>query len=431
MSSIIESVVTQHAEEAAFLWLLREGAIRAPHYTLKDLVEYDDRVEAHLDGLRIAGEPGWEICKEALGQEEAGEVFAASVLAFESGNQEWINAAIEVSSGSYELSRGVVSALGWLPFERGSEHIQNLLSSESPILQRIGIAACSIHRQDPGQPLTVALVHEDMALRTRALKAVGELGRMDLRNAVTANLSSEDVPCRFAAAWSAAILGEQSSSSVLRDLGVSHGPLAERSNTLALRRMALDEAHAWQRELASRPEFQRLAVQAVGVIGDPVSIPWLIEQIAVPDVARVAGESFSMITGIDLAYDDLDGEWPEGFEAGPTENPEDENVEMDADEDLPWPNQELIHKWWTTNKLQYSNGTRYLCGQPITIESLNQVLRTGYQRQRIAAAIELAMRQPGQPLFETRAPGFRQRDMLGYSCMNTALNGQIGSRISE
>lgn len=37
------------------------------------------------------------------------------------------------------------------------------------------------------------------------------------------------------------------------------------------------------------------------------------------------------------------------------------------------------------------------------------VLRHGYQRQRAAAAIELAMMKPGQPLFEVRAPGFCQQ----------------------
>ena len=53
-------------------------------------------------------------------------------------------------------------------------------------------------------------------------------------------------------------------------------------------------------------------------------IPCVIEFMSSPEMARIAGESFSMITGLDLAYEDLEGEWPEGFEAGPTENPEDE-----------------------------------------------------------------------------------------------------------
>jgi hypothetical protein len=50
---------------------------------VKDLAKLDDRVEAHIDGLRVAGEPGWELSKSQLG--EARELFAAAVLAFESG----------------------------------------------------------------------------------------------------------------------------------------------------------------------------------------------------------------------------------------------------------------------------------------------------------------------------------------------------------
>jgi hypothetical protein len=37
---------------------------------------------------------------------------------------------------------------------------------------------------------------------------------------------------------------------------------------------------------------------------------------------------------------------------------------------------------------------------------------SNFQRQRAAAALELAILQPGQPLFEVRAPGFRQQQIL-------------------
>ncbi len=81
--TIISAIVSQHAEEAAFLWLLRNKAVDAPHYHLADVAKLDNRIEAHIDGLRIAGEPGWELCREALSRPDLGAVFAASVLAFE------------------------------------------------------------------------------------------------------------------------------------------------------------------------------------------------------------------------------------------------------------------------------------------------------------------------------------------------------------
>lgn len=58
--SIIQKIIDIHAEEAAFLWLLRRGAVHAPHYDLEDLAKLDARVEAHIHGLRTAGEIGWQ-----------------------------------------------------------------------------------------------------------------------------------------------------------------------------------------------------------------------------------------------------------------------------------------------------------------------------------------------------------------------------------
>ena len=79
------------------------------------MAHLNDRIEAHIDGLRIAGDDGWELLKETLGWEEAGEVFVGAVLAFETGVEERIQAVLEAGSDDYELSRSLVSALGWLP----------------------------------------------------------------------------------------------------------------------------------------------------------------------------------------------------------------------------------------------------------------------------------------------------------------------------
>src|SRR2546426_1396977 len=110
-------VLSQHAEGASFLWILRNGAVVAPHYGLADLAKLDQRVQANLEGLRIAGEGGWEICKEALSAKGPGEVFAAAVLAFESGDNDRLETVFEVGAAPQECSRGLASALGWLTFQ--------------------------------------------------------------------------------------------------------------------------------------------------------------------------------------------------------------------------------------------------------------------------------------------------------------------------
>jgi uncharacterized protein (TIGR02270 family) len=412
-SAVIPAAIEQHAEEAAFLWSLRDTAALAPHYSLSELSHLDDRVDAHIDGLRIAGEAGGEICKEALSEDDTGAIFAAALLSFESCDENRIQTVIDAASVSVELSRGLISALGWLPYTEAERHIVRLLNSSSSALRRITIAASAIHRQDPGQALGDALDDQDVLLRARTLRVVGELGRTDLLSAVQNDLTSQDHKCRFSAAWSAALLGDQKSVSVLKAIAGLDVPVREEATTLVLRRMDLFSASKWQKELDEKAELVRLAVIGAGALGSPTTIPWLIEKMRVPELARVAGESLTMMTGVDITYEDLEGDRPEGFESGPTEDPEDENIEMDPDENLPWPNPELIQKWWNNHRSNFQSGTRYLIGKPITEEWLQQVLRIGRQRQRAAAALELVLKRPGQPLFEVRAPGFRQQQMLG------------------
>src|SRR5437016_12004830 len=118
MPEIIPEIVQQHAEEAAFLWLLRDAAVSAPHYLLADLVRLEDRVEAHIDGLRVAGEPGWEIAKGQLVEiGEPGEVFAAALLAFESGDAARVQDVLAAGIAKPEAVRAMISALGWLTYE--------------------------------------------------------------------------------------------------------------------------------------------------------------------------------------------------------------------------------------------------------------------------------------------------------------------------
>lgn len=414
----VPQILCQHAEEAALKWLRRDRAVAEPHYNLKDLAKLDGQLEANLDGLRIAeagaANAGWEMCDHELRWEEPGEVFPAAVLALESSRAEPIERVVAVARASYELFRPLVSALGWLRYEQVRDVICGFIVDEDAVLRRIGVAAGSVHRQDPGEALIEAIEHPDSLLQARAVRAAGELGRIDLLRVLRARIASPDRSCGFWAAWSVGLLvGDGEAVELLRDAVETNGERSEHALQMALRRMEVAQAKDWIRRLAGSSTLLRSAVIGAGVVGVADLVPWLIENMHTPALARVAGEAVAMITGVDIAYQDLDGKWPEGFSAGPTEDPEDENVAMDPDENLPWPDAEKIAAWWAVHRDRFEPGTRYLVGKPMTVEWLNEVLRNGYQRQRAAAALELAIRQPGWPLFEVRAPGFRQQEWLG------------------
>jgi uncharacterized protein (TIGR02270 family) len=409
--TVVPQVIAAHAEDTAFLWLTRDNAVRAPHYLLKDLAKLDDRVEAHIDGLRLAGDDGWELALTELKQPEPGEYFAAMVLALESGRKERIATVVERASDDGPL-RGVVSALGWVDWEIAKPTVGGLIAAEDPRGRRIAIAACAVTRTDPGLHLGAALAHADAGLRARACRAVGEFGRRDLLGEMAPLLAAEDDNLRFRAAWSASLLGDPRGFGPLwKFIGSSGWHRTASALAVLLRALPPAQAQDWLRTLGRDPAQRRAAIAGIGIYGDPTYVPWLIQQMADLKLTRIAGEAFSMITGADLAYIDLDRRPPEGAETGPNDDPADPDVGMDPDNWLPWPDPERVAKWWAAQKGGYTPGTRYLLGKPITAEWLADVLRNGRQRQRAAAALELAIRGGGM-LFETRARGDKQQRLL-------------------
>ena len=93
-SAIIEEIVEQHFEEASFLWSQRDVAVTATNYVLSDLAFLDERIEAHVDGLRVAGDYGWALCEAGLDPQDPGTVFTSSILAFESADKEVMSICI-------------------------------------------------------------------------------------------------------------------------------------------------------------------------------------------------------------------------------------------------------------------------------------------------------------------------------------------------
>lgn len=407
------TILSQHAEEASFLWLLRDRAVCAPHFSLRTLGILESRLEGHLDGLRVAGDAGFALCRDELGWKEPGEVFAAAVLAFESGDAARIGAVVPVATGAPELARALASALGWLPWEMARPHAEVLLAHPDALGRRAAVAAFAIQREDPKAHLERLLEDEAAPVRARALRAVGELARRDLQLASKYGLVDDDPDCRFWGAFTVTLLGDGIALDELRGAAAAGGPHAARAARLAARAMPLRESIPWQRALAADPEQARLACQVAGAIGAPALVPWLLEQMPNAELARVAGEAFTTITGIDLAYQDLEMDAPAGFEHGPSDDPDDEDVALDPDEDLPFPDPARVAGWWARSGRAFRSGERYLAGKPIASAALEEVLRGGRQRLRAAAALELALRAPGRPLFEVRARAARQRVLLG------------------
>ena len=407
---MITDVVSQYAEEAAFLWTTRDRAVTAPHYSLKSLTTLDGRIEAHLDGLRIAGDAGWMLCRANLENAGPGEIFSLAVLAFGAGDRQRMLDVLTAGAVSLETQRGVVSALGWLEYQTVARWLGRLLGAQSSLHRAIGVAACAVRRDDPAAALTAAISDPDPVLRSRALRAVGEIKRRDLLDAVRDHLSDDDESCRFWAAWTLTLCRDRAGLPSLTQWLGQENRFGRSALQVSIRAMKLEEGRHWVRTMAKDPKLRRTAVVAAGALGDPAVVPWLIGLMESPELSRLAGEAFSMLTGVDLADRNLDQEGPAENEES---NDESEIVsDPDKNDQLPWPRAELIDEWWKTHKGDFQHAPRYLIGQPLNARSARLVLEGGNQRQRAAAAIELALSAPEEVLFEVRARGADQRALL-------------------
>ena len=114
MPSPFINIIEQHAEEVAFLWLLYSQELEAPNPNPDHLAQLKKRINAHVKGLILAGDDGWNCCAKALeAHPESGEVFAASMLALNSFNKGRLEIVQQTIKAAPETANGMVAAKGW------------------------------------------------------------------------------------------------------------------------------------------------------------------------------------------------------------------------------------------------------------------------------------------------------------------------------
>ena len=407
-----DEVVMQHRDECSTVCLARQVAVGAPNYSPTQFADLDERLEAHLDGLRVAGVDGWVVADAALVNESPEDFFPATVLAIESDDDR-LDGVLNRARELPPVVPGIISAFGWVDPKQLAGRVKALLDSREPFRQMLGIAACAVHRRDPGLALTRAVESPSPGVRARALRTAGELGRVDLLPAVLAALADGKKEARYFAVRSGLLLGDRAATlDAMLAEAMKPGPRQLDALALSLRAMEPERAHEWLQQLPSSPDATRLRIIGAGIAGLVRDVPWLIDQMKTPLYARVAGEAFVFITGADVNLDQLEAMPPDGFEDGPTDDPADENVEVPEDIALPWLDVARVTGWWDKHRNQFEESMRHLLGQPVGREACLTVLRTGFQRQRRAAALQRSLFEPGTPLFNTSAPAWRQQRWL-------------------
>lgn len=397
----LPTITAQHIEEASLLRRTRCVLLHAPHVDLSALAREDQRLAAHLDGLLVAGKEGWHLTLDALNKDpNLGTVFTVGAMALLRADVSGLDVLIDRAANP-TTQRALTSALGWQ--SAGAlkglvmAWMQTQAQDEATTRRRsLALAACDAHRIDPGAAwLSSAL----LAALPGATRTAARLGRTDLLPAVRA-------------------AGDTQAAVLLGDRGALLAQLAEQPAALQLHQLAAppDAARAHVRRLAAATDGDpRATLRAAAYAGDTQAIPWLIQQMEAPKRARLAGEAFTWITGAELDRLQLERLPTEAELADPREDPANDDVSLDEDDGLPWPDPARVHAWWQAHREGLPGpGQRCFMGALASDDAhLQGVLRHGRQRQRHGAALLLTLNRPGTPLFNVAQPGWRQQRLLG------------------
>ncbi|NOX90993.1 MAG: TIGR02270 family protein [Gammaproteobacteria bacterium] len=405
--NVYKDIYEQYVDDAAFLWILRSVAIEKPYYKASDILELEQRIEARLDGLMTSLDPGWEACETALELQEPGEVFTSMVIAMRSHEAAKIKTAVDVGLENEIATPGLISAMGWLPAEIANPWTERFLKGKDMDHKYLGLATCSVRRTDPGEILTNILQRDDCRqhekLYSRALRLVGELRRQDCMPTINTAMKADSENVQFWAIWSAALLGHRACIPDLQPLVFKTGAYQNMAIQLAFRILSVEQAREWISRLSEDESQIRAVIKATGVLGDPHAINWLIGKMQDPKLAKLAGESFTYITGVDLEKYHLLTDESESYSIIPDDDADvDDNVDLDEDENLPYPDAEKVAAVWRDRGQHFIVGRRYFMGRSITVELLKNKLVSGTQRQRHASALELALNENDVQLPNTR-----------------------------
>jgi len=337
-----------------------------------------------------------------------GDIFAAAQLSFRAYESEWIKSVVALTETRPELRKGFVSSLAWLPDDIAHPWIKKFLESKDLNHKVCGIEACRQREENPGAYLRRLLERDDCIehppLFNSCLRVVGELKKEKLKPLLYRGLDVESEETRFWSLYALILLGEFDCAHELAPFVFEDNKYQQRAANVAFRVLPLESSKKLITDLIkessrdSKEAMQkaRIAILATGILADPQAVPWLLGQMKVPELAKISGEAFYTITGIDLEGNELTVDMPKTAEQKADEEIEAEDPSLPYDEHLPWPDVEKVWAFWhKKSQRRFSPGARYFMGEQINPGALKHIVAEGLQRQRHWAAFELALSQPG------------------------------------
>lgn len=429
-SPILWDVLEEHLDEAEFLWSSWETALDSSMTPLQVVDGPEERLIAHLHALYLGGATvARRLLEPALASASPGKAFAAAHALLARGDERRVLQALHAAGD--EARPGIVRALELHDRRELVRSLLPLAASGVAGVQAAALAILAFQRSDPGDALRAAGSSRDPAVLAAALTAARTARAGHGRQLVLGALSSPLAEVREAAIEAGLVLGLRDAWQACRAHWTAE-PSAPRASLLVAMGGDAKDHEAMLGALAADPS--PAALRAAGYSGRLAAADACVAAMSSEDrrVARVAGEAFSAITGLELEGRFAAEEPPEVEEPIPFEE-EDLDAELvpSPDDALPLPEPEAVQEWWQAQRTAFHPTVRYLRGKPFGLEAIREELQRGPMRRRHALALELEIRTRGAAQVGSRRWVRAQRvaldgvgaDRLGASFARLATEG--------
>ncbi|WHZ21852.1 MAG: hypothetical protein OJF47_000964 [Nitrospira sp.] len=394
----------EHLDEASFLYGQRLSLLDNPEMTWKDLAEFEERFEAHIDALVVGKDLALEMCRDAAVEGDYGELHAAvrvfcrqrqldSLFGLLEGlkptdeqkvramrdalkhelPEEWTDEFLSrLSSGDPRLAIVFPEVFGYRRVQRACQVLERLAGSEVPdpatvlwALGRLGASSSAL------PSLKECLTRSESDVQKAAALALARLGNKD----IVAHCA-QVVPQN---SWAALILGLAADRSAVNLL------LERVRNRTADRNVLL----------------------GLGLLGDMAAVEVLQSYLSNADLGESAALALNLITGAQLyeqvfipelvdedeLFDEERGTLKQGEPfMRPDGRPYGSTVTRLSLKLEAW------QRWWSANKLRFDPNLRYRNGKPysparllenlVSEQSPRQVRQLAYEEFVIRYAVD-------------------------------------------
>ena len=293
-------ILEEHWDDLDFLWSQRGVIVFDGDYDLLELAEHEERIEAHLDGLRIAGARGLSVAREVLASGAAPQAAIATRLLMESGDEDRALVLDAFTAGG-EAGDGVrdglrhIRATDLQPVLPELEALASGAPSDWVIAAVLDVLA--FHGRD-FKPMLQLLVHEDAGVRALAWGAHGRTARFG-ETELAAALGEVEEGVRRSALFALADAGTyglavQCADAAFRETDPD-GVALEMLGVLGQLEYEADLV----RSLATAP-VSRYAIRALGALGAPSALPEVVRAGGAAENEVHALAAWQRVTGAEL-----------------------------------------------------------------------------------------------------------------------------------